>query len=326
MRARIILGCLNFHNAEYNPTVSLGCGHSLVMSPRLLLICLLSGGLLTACQSLQSGGSGRGRGSLAGNGGYSDGNFYGDPSIPAPAGYPREGQEFDTAEGAPFSANDSSMGEVASVRPVSGSPAAGPEADPYGTAYAGSGASRVGSSYAGSSRVGSSYTGPSRVGTGSSRAAASPTPAASSYAGEHGAEQAEVRPYVEKPPVVVAETKPKSSGAAGSKAGASGSKKAVASSSGKKQATVASTGSARKTGGKSAGKEVKTAYSKTGQASGGKKGSKAGKASVVRVHEVKRGDSLSKLASRYGVTVAALKKRNKLSSSMIVVGKRLTID
>jgi LysM repeat protein len=71
---------------------------------------------------------------------------------------------------------------------------------------------------------------------------------------------------------------------------------------------------------------VKTAYSKTGQASGGKKGSKAGKASVVRVHEVKRGDSLSKLASRYGVTVAALKKRNKLSSSMIVVGKRLTID
>ena len=316
MRARIILGCLNFHNAEYNPTVSLGCGHSLVMSPRLLLICLLSGGLLTACQSLQSGGGGRGRGSLAGNGGYSDGNFYGDPSIPAPAGYPREGQEFDTAEGAPFSANDSSMAEVASVRPVSGSPAAGPEADPYGTAYAGSGASRVGSS----------YTGPSRVGTGSSRAAASPTPSESSYAGEHGAEQAEVRPYVEKPPVVVAETKPKSSGAAGSKAGASGSKKAVASSSGKKQATVASTGSARKTGGKSAGKEVKTAYSKTGQASGGKKGSKAGKASVVRVHEVKRGDSLSKLASRYGVTVAALKKRNKLSSSMIVVGKRLTID
>lgn len=296
------------------------------MSPRLLLICLLSGGLLTACQSLQSGGSGRGRGSLAGNGGYSDGNFYGDPSIPAPAGYPREGQEFDTAEGAPFSANDSSMAEVASVRPVSGSPAAGPEADPYGTAYAGSGSSRVGSSYAGSSRVGSSYTGPSRTGTGSSRAAASLTPAESSYAGEHGAEQAEVRPYVEKPPVVVAAAKPKSSGATGSKAGASGSKKAVASSSGKKQATVASTGSARKTGGKSAGKEVKTAYSKTGQASGGKKGSKAGKASVVRVHEVKRGDSLSKLASRYGVTVAALKKRNKLSSSMIVVGKRLTID
>ena len=104
------------------------------MSPRLLLICLLSGGLLTACQSLQSGGGGRGRGSLAGNGGYSDGNFYGDPSIPAPAGYPREGQEFDTAEGAPFSANDTSMGEVASVRPVSGSPVAGPEADPYGTA------------------------------------------------------------------------------------------------------------------------------------------------------------------------------------------------
>ena len=318
MRARIILGCLNFHNAEYNPTVSLGCGHSLVMSPRLLLICLLSGGLLTACQSLQSGGSGRGRGSLAGNGGYSDGNFYGDPSIPAPAGYPREGQEFDTAEGAPFSANDTSMGEVASVRPVSGSPVAGPEADPYGAAYAGSGASRVGSSYAGPSRTG---TGSSRAGTG-----ASPTPAESSYAGEHGAEQAEVRPYVEKPPVVVAETKPKSSGAASSKAGASGSKKAVASSSGKKQATVAATGSARKTGGKSAGKEVKTAYSKTGQASGGKKGSKAGKASVVRVHEVKRGDSLSKLASRYGVTVAALKKRNKLSSSMIVVGKRLTID
>ena len=288
------------------------------MSPRLLLICLLSGGLLTACQSLQSGGGGRGRGSLAGNGGYSDGNFYGDPSIPAPAGYPREGQEFDTAEGAPFSANDTSMGEVASVRPVSGSPVAGPAADPYGTAYAGSGASRVGSSYAG----------PSRTGTGSPRAGlgASPTPAESSYAGEHGAEQAEVRPYVEKPPVVVAETKPKSSGAAGSKAGATGSKKAVASSSGKKQATVASTGSARKTGGKSAGKEVKTAYSKTGQASGGKKGSKAGKASVVRVHEVKRGDSLSKLASRYGVTVAALKKRNKLSSSMIVVGKRLTID
>ena len=285
------------------------------MSPRLLLICLLSGGLLTACQSLQSGGGGRGRGSLAGNGGYSDGNFYGDPSIPAPAGYPREGQEFDTAEGAPFSANDTSMGEVASVRPVSGSPVAGPAADPYGAAYAGSGASRVGSSYAG----------PSRTGTGSPRAGlgASPTPAESSYAGEHGAEQAEVRPYVEKPPVVVAETKPKSSG---SKAGATGSKKAVASSSGKKQATVASTGSARKTGGKSAGKEVKTAYSKTGQASGGKKGSKAGKASVVRVHEVKRGDSLSKLASRYGVTVAALKKRNKLSSSMIVVGKRLTID
>ena len=308
MRARIILGCLNFHNAEYNPTVSLRCGHSLVMSPRLLLICLLSGGLLTACQSLQSGGGGRGRGSLAGNGGYSDGNFYGDPSIPAPAGYPREGQEFDTAEGAPFSANDTSMGEVASVRPVSGSPAAGPEADPYGTAYAGSGASRVGSSYAGSPRAG---------------LGASPTPAESSYAGEHGAEQAEVRPYVEKPPVVVAETKPKSSG---SKAGATGSKKAVASSSGKKQATVAASGSARKTGGKSAGKEVKTAYSKTGQASGGKKGSKAGKASVVRVHEVKRGDSLSKLASRYGVTVAALKKRNKLSSSMIVVGKRLTID
>ena len=318
------MGCLNFHNAEYNLTVSLGCGHSLVMSPRLLLICLLSGGLLTACQSLQSGGGGRGRGSLAGNGGYSDGNFYGDPSIPAPAGYPREGQEFDTAEGAPFSANDTSMGEVASVRPVSGSPMAGPEADPYGTAYAGSGASRVGSSYAGSSRTGSSYTDPSRTGTGSPRAGLGAS--ASSYAGENGAEQAEVRPYVEKPPVVVAETKPKSSGAASSKAGASGSKKAVASSSGKKQATVAATGSARKTGGKSAGKEVKTAYSKTGQASGGKKGSKAGKVSVVRVHEVKRGDSLSKLASRYGVTVAALKKRNKLSSSMIVVGKRLTID
>ncbi len=296
------------------------------MSPRLLLICLLSGGLLTACQSLQSGGGGRGRGSLAGNGGYSDGNFYGDPSIPAPAGYPREGQEFDTADGAPFSANDASMGEVASVRPVSGSPVAGPEADPYGTAYAGSGSSRVGSSYAGSSRVGSSYTGPSRAGTVSSRAGASPAPSESSYAGENGAEQAEVRPYVEKPSVVVAEAKPKSSGAASSKAGASGSKKAVASSSGKKQATVAATGSARKTGGKSAGKEVKTAYSKTGQASGGKKGTKAGKASVVRVHEVKRGDSLSKLASRYGVTVAALKKRNKLSSSMIVVGKRLTID
>lgn len=42
-------------------------------------------------------------------------------------------------------------------------------------------------------------------------------------------------------------------------------------------------------------------------------------------YTVKSGDSLSVLAERYGTTIAAIKRENKLSSSMLRIGQKLTI-
>jgi len=170
----------------------------------------------------------------------------------------------------------------------------------------------------------------SRSRVAASRPAADPYEAAysdgGSYGQQHGAEMAVVTPYVERAqPAVVFSELP---GAAKPKAGASKTttKQAAAGTAKKKAPVVASSGTAgkgaTKTGAKKTGTTVKTVYTPPGK---GKPAAKK-KASVVRVHDVKRGDTLSKLAGRYGVTVAELKKRNKLTSDTIVVGKRLTID
>jgi len=260
------------------------------MNPRLFLICLLQGGLLMSCQNLQpsskvSGGM-DGSDHLADNGGFSDGSFYSDSPLPAPSGYPQEGQEFATSGGVPFSYNDKTVSEFRATPPA---PAPAPV-----TRYV-------------------------------------PTSADASYANYHGAEQAVVRPYTPKPytaPVVTAAKpktdSPKKPTATNTKTTAAKKAAPVA----KKSPTVASkTGASgagarktSKTGG--TGTLVKAVYTPPGKAKAGT----PQKATLTRVHEVKRGDSLSKLASRYGVSVAALKKRNKLSSDTIVVGKRLTID
>ena len=84
------------------------------MTYRFLLMGLLSGGLLVSCQSDKGGGGG---GTLADNGGYSEGGFYGDSSDPVPHGYPRDGESFATNGGAPFGHNDPA-GFVEPVEPV----------------------------------------------------------------------------------------------------------------------------------------------------------------------------------------------------------------
>jgi N-acetylmuramoyl-L-alanine amidase len=50
------------------------------------------------------------------------------------------------------------------------------------------------------------------------------------------------------------------------------------------------------------------------------------KATVRRVHVVKRGDTLTALSSRYKVSIGSIQERNGLSSDLIRVGQRLTID
>jgi|GEM_PF-2296986 len=254
------------------------------MSPRFLLICLLSSGLLMSCQNTKVVSEGGNSYDLADNGGYSDEGFYGDSATPAAAGYPQDGQSFATSGGAPFSHYDRAAARERAVPVIPPAPAPVPPPAPvdrYASAYG-----------------------------------------QDSYAGNHGAEQAVVTPYVERvqpapvvtsAPKVAATPKPKPKPAA---------KKSVASTPKKKAATTASTGSARKAGGVRTGTMVKTVYTPPGK---GKAAPKK-KATLVRVHDVKRGDTLSKLASRYGVTVAGLKKRNKLASDTIVVGKRLAID
>lgn len=259
------------------------------MTCRLFLMSLLSGGLLVSCQSRKGGSD---EAFLADNGGYSDGGFYGDASDPAPAGYPRDGESFATSGGVPFGHHD----PVDHADPVAAVPAPRPAArDPYEAAYGESAA----------------------------------------YANDAGAEHAVVTPYVERTgtataaPPAATKTKPGSSRTASTGKstgkGASGPS-GTGRSSKKKTRTVAVSGSAgpgaTKAGGQKTGTTVKTVYNPPGK---GKTAAKK-KATVVRVHDVKRGDSLSKLASRYGVTVAHLRKRNKLTSDTIVLGKRLTID
>lgn len=267
------------------------------MKYRILLMGLLSGGLLVSCQSDKAGGGG---GALADNGGYSDGGFYGDSSDPAPQGYPRDGESFATSGGAPFGHNEPA-GFVEPVEPVSM-----PVATPRPPAPRPAATSRVAASR------------PSAVDPYDEAYADG-----SAYAGDHGSERAVVTPYVERSePVEVATTSPKKT----STASKGTAKKAVVSAPKKKSPVVASTRSggtgASKAGGKKSGTTVKAVYTPSGK---GKTSAKK-KATVARVHSVKRGDTLSALSSRYGVTVAELKKRNKLTTDTIVVGKRLTID
>ena len=259
------------------------------MRLRIILMSLLGSGLLVSCQSHKSE-------VLADNGGYSDGDYYGDSSTPAPSGYPRDGQTFATNDGVPFGHNDPVRMEdpvvpvepvVAERRPAPPAPSARsaqrvavsrPAPDPYDEAYGEGGA----------------------------------------YASDGSLERAVVTPYVERavpPPPPTPVVKPKTSGTA-TKGNA---KKAVAGSgtksTAKKKGTVAVSG-------KKSGTTVKAVY----KPSSNSKSVAKKKAPAPRVHTVKRGDSLSKLAGRYGVTVAQLKKRNQLTSDTIVVGKRLTID
>lgn len=262
------------------------------MKYRLFLVSLLSGGLLVSCQSSKTGGD---EDLLADNGGYSEGGFYGDSSHPAPPGYPRDGEDLTTSGGVPFGHND----PVDHVEPVVAEVAPIPAPAPRPGAPAPLVASRP--------------------------AVSDPYETAyadnGSYGSDHGAERAVVTPYVERATPVTTTT------AASKATTKTSSNKVVAGGSAKKKSpTVASSGGTRqsttKVSGKKSGTTVKTVYHPPGK---GKSATKK-KATVVRVHDVKRGDSLSKLASRYGVTVAHLKKRNKLTSDTIVLGKRLTID
>jgi len=263
-------------------------------------MCLLGGGLLVSCQSTKPDAGGGFPNDLADNGGYSQGGFYGDSSAPAPAGYPQDGQSFDTNGGVPFSHNgrgDHSVEPVVAEVPFDPMPAPSPSPSPapvraprWGSAPAPAPAPASSDAYA------SAY-------------------AAPSYAGDHGSEQAVVTPYVERvQPVATtptpSATKPKTATTKTT------TKKAVATAPKKKSPTVAAAGNKR------TGTTVKTVYKPAVKG----KATVKKKAVVTRVHDVKRGDSLSKLASRYGVTVAHLKKRNKLTGDTIVVGKRLTID
>jgi LysM repeat protein len=98
----------------------------------------------------------------------------------------------------------------------------------------------------------------------------------------------------------------------------------VASTATKKSPTTASSGKragSRTTAGSKQGTVVKAVYHPTSTASGGKK-----KAALRRVYTVKPGDTLWELAERYDVTVAAVKRQNQLTSDLIRVGQRLTID
>src|SRR5699024_4800334 len=55
-------------------------------------------------------------------------------------------------------------------------------------------------------------------------------------------------------------------------------------------------------------------------------GSSSGGSSSSTTYKVKSGDTLSHIASRHGVSVANLKKWNNLSSDMIYVGQKLSIN
>jgi LysM repeat protein len=283
------------------------------MSYRLFLMSLLSGGLLVSCQGNKAGGGGEDL--LADNGGYSEGGFYGDSSQPAPAGYPRDGEDFTTGGGVPFGHNDpiddfEPAVAVATPRPAPVVPAVASRpvvADAYRTAYAD----------------------------------------ADAYGSDPGAEQAVVTPYVERAPAVAAASPAAAEPAARTTAAtgvAAKKKPAVATTGGprpkppgrpnagpakKPAATVAATTrgtgpGAKKVSGTKTGTTVKTVYTPPGKGKG--KTSRKEAATMVRVHDIKRGDTLSKLATRYGVTVAHLKKRNGLAGDTIVLGKRLTID
>ncbi len=243
---------------------------------------------------------------MADNGGYSEGSFYGDPSIPSPAGYPRDGETFYTNRGVPFGHNDPEHLEEPAVEPVDMRPAVvastpRPAAAPVRA-----------TTWPASAPAG---------GRGNEYAEGYPT--GSVYGGDHGAEVAVVTPYVEPKPAPPPE--PKTVKPVVAKVAASGTTRAATA---KKPAQVAATGTSAKSGAAKpasakSGATVKTAYTPPGKKAGASK-PKATK--VVRVHDIKPGDTLSKLASRYGVTVAELKNRNKLTSDKIVVGKRLTID
>jgi LysM repeat protein len=98
----------------------------------------------------------------------------------------------------------------------------------------------------------------------------------------------------------------------------------VASTATRKSPATASSGKrtgSRTTAGTKQGTIVKAVYHPTSTASGGKK-----KATVRRVHTVKPGDTLWELAERYEVSIAAVKQQNHLTSDLIRVGQRLTID
>jgi len=265
------------------------------MSYRLLLMCLLGGGLLVSCQSPKSGSEGSHAHDLADNGGYSQGGFYGDSSAPAPSGYPQDGQSFETDGGVPFS--HSGRGDHL-VEPVVAEVPSDPMPAPSPAPVR---APRWGSAPAPAPAPADAY------------ASAYP---ATSYAGDHGSEQAVVTPYVERVQPVAPTTPTPSATKPKTATTKTTTKKAVATAPKKKSPTVATAGSKR------TGTTVKTVYKPVVKG----KATVKKKAVVTRVHDVKRGDSLSKLASRYGVTVAHLKKRNKLTGDTIVVGKRLTID
>lgn len=248
------------------------------------MIGVLWGGFLVSCQSQKGGGE-----SLADNGGYSDGNFYGDSEASAPSGYPRDGETFATHGGVPFGHNDPvRMEDPGVVEPVvapapvrTGERVAATreEADPYTEAYGEGG----------------------------------------SYGNDGAVERAVVMPYVERVEPVPVVTKPKV---------VATKKPSGVSTNGNSKKTVATGAKSKKQGvavaasGKKSGTTVKAVYKPSSKS----KPAAKKKAPVARVHTVKRGDTLSKLAGRYGVTVGQLKKRNQLTTDTIVVGKRLTID
>ena len=66
--------------------------------------------------------------------------------------------------------------------------------------------------------------------------------------------------------------------------------------------------------------------SKNGSSSSSSSGSSSGGSSSSTTYKVKSGDTLSHIASRHGVSVANLKKWNNLSSDMIYVGQKLSIN
>src|SRR5699024_8663626 len=66
--------------------------------------------------------------------------------------------------------------------------------------------------------------------------------------------------------------------------------------------------------------------SSSSSSSSSSSGSSSGGSSSSTTYKVKSGDTLSHIASRHGVSVANLKKWNNLSSDMIYVGQKLSIN
>lgn len=298
------------------------------MSYRLLLMSLLSGGLLVSCQGNKAGEGGD---LLADNGGYSEGGFYGDASQPAPAGYPRDGEDFTTGGGVPFGHSDPVIEEEPVVVAAAPAPVPAPRQEPvvasrpvapdrYQEAYAGQ--DSYGYDPGVEQAVVTPYVersaGAADAGTGVRSAAAPKTGTASRAVSKATARTVAANGATAKKKSAVA-----AAGGGGTKAKGSAGAAAAKKSTG----TVASTSRGTRPGEKKAtgtrtGTAVKTVYKPPGKS----KTTRQEKATVVRVHDIKRGDTLSKLATRYGVTVAHLKKRNGLTSDTIVLGKRLTID